>query len=147
MGMAGATKMDEAEEEELVARWKRSGIWPHTAEQDTSISQTKSNGTTKISMYANFCPEVIFDHLGHFASFVGDYADEIDRDSAYRRLKRDGAPRDDWRWRWSVIHPTHYSECPLYSLLASGTQSDNSMDDSMREYLERRFSEHGGRYR
>jgi len=35
MGLTGATKIDEAEEERLAARWERSGIWPHTAEQGT----------------------------------------------------------------------------------------------------------------
>jgi hypothetical protein len=140
MGLTGATKIDEAEEERLAARWERSGIWPHSAEQGTSISQVDSNGITKTSMYANFCPEVMFDRLGHFASFISDYADEIDRDGMRRKLQRDGAPKDDWRWHWAVVSPTHYSECPLYSLLASATEPENSMDKSTREYLERRLA-------
>ena len=68
MGSAGATKMDEAEEERLVTHWKRSVIWPHTAEQDISISQIESDGVAKTSMFANFCPEVMFDRFGYFAS-------------------------------------------------------------------------------
>jgi len=132
--------MDEAEEKRLDARWTRSELWPHTAEQDTSISHSETNGVTRIGMYSNFCPEVIFDRLGYFASFVSDYADEIDRDSAHRRLQRESAPRNDWGWRWSTVHPMHYSECPLYSLLTSYTESEGRMDDSKRDYLERRLA-------
>jgi hypothetical protein len=143
MGKAGATKMEKSDEERLLNRWRQSKIWPRTAEQDTSISfSAHQNGSVaKASMYVNFCPEVTFEFFNVFASYLSDYADEIDRDLAHRRLVKTGALRNDWRWRWSSIRAMHYSECPLYSLLHNRNGMDDCMDASKRSYLEKRLED------
>ena len=74
----------------------------------------------KPSLFSNFCPEVSFDTFGWFASNLASYADEIDADFAHRRLAKEGASVQDWRWAWSQATPTHYTECPLYSPLLLG---------------------------
>ena len=143
MGSAGATKMDKAEEERLFARWKQSDIWPHTADQDTGTFQTVSDsGATQTSMFLNFCPEVTFDIFGLFASALGNYTDEMDRDFAHRRLQREDVPSNDWRWSWSFVTPMHYSQCPLYSLLSSKGEPREAMDDSKQDLFEETASEH-----
>jgi hypothetical protein len=67
--------------------------------------------------FLTFCPEVMFDRFGVFASTAHDYADESDRDREHERLGRDGAAPTDWRWEWASISRLHYSECPVYSPL------------------------------
>jgi 5-methylcytosine-specific restriction endonuclease McrA len=66
----------------------------------------------------DFCPEVNYQVFGLFASSLDEYADEIDRDVAYRRLEREGAPGADPRWRWCVTIPRHYSECREFSIFS-----------------------------
>jgi hypothetical protein len=68
-------------------------------------------------MYMNFCPETTYDRFGWFAADLYEYSDDIDRDAAYAKLGREGTRGEDWRWRWDIIHPRHYTECSLYSLL------------------------------
>ena len=57
----------------------------------------------------NFCPEVSFDYFGFFAN------------EAQRALDADKGANDHWMTGWSAVTPTHYSECPLYSLLPAET--------------------------
>lgn len=106
-----ATETDAA----LLAKWKKTDLWPALDEHATSISG--SDG--KKSQFSNFCPEVSFDTFGLFASSLCRYIDEIDREAAENWLVGHGrAFAMDWRWEWASLNPMHYSECPLYSLLA-----------------------------
>jgi len=109
----GATQIDPAEDADLRTKWERSDMWPSTGEQATSVSGPPGNA----KMFMNFCPETAFDRFGWFATDLFHYTDEIDVGVAHARLGREGTHGDDWRWAWEIIHPMHYTECPLYSLL------------------------------
>ena len=105
------------EDKRLMERWQRSDLWPVVVEQDTAIMGRKPGNP---SLYSNFCPEVSFDRFGLFASSLGYYADEIDSDVAAKRLSKEHASSQDWRWYWAHVNPMHYTDCPLYSPLLLG---------------------------
>lgn len=113
LGEAGSTKIDPAEDQKLLARWKASDLWPVTNEQATSILGPAGNP----NHFVNFCPEVTFDRFGLFACSLSDYPDELDREIGHSQLRKEDATRDDWRWSWAYVSPLHYSQCPLYSPL------------------------------
>jgi hypothetical protein len=113
LGHAGSTEIDAKEDKRLLEKWKKSDLWPVTREQATSIAGEPGNPFS----FSNFCPEVAHDRFGFFASFLGCYADEIDREIAHKSLIKEGAFRGDWRWAWAYASPMHYTECPLYSPL------------------------------
>jgi hypothetical protein len=92
-------------------------LWPRTAEQETALSG--SGGEPHI--FSQFCPEVVHDRFGWFATSLAAYPDELDRDFAHAALSRSLAKSDDWHWAWWQMTPMHYSECPLYSVLSRTT--------------------------
>ncbi|MDO3530280.1 hypothetical protein [Ralstonia pseudosolanacearum] len=96
-------------DEELLAKWKATPLWPLVAEHETSI--------TNKSLFDNFCPEVSFDRFGLFASYLARYAEEIDKELVHQSLTRDGASAKNWAWKWQTVQEMHYTECPLYSQL------------------------------
>lgn len=103
----------------LLQRWKASPLWPVVDEHATAIGNRSS--------FSNFCPEVTFDVFHLFASSLGSYSDEIDRDAAESAIIADGSLNSkDWRLNWSHVTAMHYSECPLYPQLAHTTQSKQS---------------------
>ena len=112
------TALQPSEERRLLGKWEKSEHWPKVDEHAASVLDGKH--------FSHFCPEVAFDVFGLFASELHRYADEIDTHAAHAQLANEKAPANDWRWQWSQITPLHYSECRLYSLLASvgldGTQ-------------------------
>ncbi len=121
LGEAGSTRIEPAEDERLKRMWEGSDLWPRTAEYATAVSGPKDeHGEWKHQHFSNFCPEVAYDRFGYFASYLGSYAVEIDRDFAHQRLGEAGASRDEWRWAWAGVQPMHYTECPLYSPLVYG---------------------------
>jgi hypothetical protein len=113
LGEAGSTKIDPIEDAKLLTKWKASDLWPATLEQATSVLGTDGSP----DQFMNYCPEVMFDRFGLFASGLSGYADELDRDLARSKLGKEHATADDWRWRWSFVSPLHYTECALYSPL------------------------------
>jgi hypothetical protein len=122
LGKAGSTGIEPEEDKRLHKKWRDSDLWPITAEQEPGIS--KQDG--EIKSFSKFCPEVIYDTFGYFATFLSKYADEIDSGLADKKLSEEGAPREDWRWYWWMLTPMHYSECPLYSpLLYDPAESEN----------------------
>lgn len=118
----GATQIAPAEDAALRGKWERSDTWPVTGEQSTSVSGPPGDP----KMFMNFCPEAAFDRFGWFATDLHHYTDEIDVGLAHARLGREGTHGEDWRWTWEMIHPMHYTECPLYSLLLPRQGSSGS---------------------
>lgn len=114
LGQAGSTQITPEEDERLLREWRQSDLWPRTAEYEPSISG--SGGAP--SLYSNFCPEVLFDRFGYFATHLARYADEVDQGVAQEQLATINAPSNDPRWRWAGITSQHFSECPLYSVLS-----------------------------
>jgi hypothetical protein len=110
---AGSTKIDPADDEALLNQWEKSDLWPVTREQATSVSSVDDEPKT----FDNFCPEATFERFGFFATYLHRYSDNIDLETAHARLGKYGTQGEDWRWTWDMIHPMHYTECPLYSLL------------------------------
>lgn len=120
LGSAGSTEIEPDEDERLKRYWERSDLWPRTREYATAVGRSGKQDRTETHHFSNFCPEVAYDRFGYFASYLGDYADEIDKDFAHERLGERGVSRNDWRWRWAAVQPLHYTECPLYSPLVHG---------------------------
>jgi hypothetical protein len=116
LAYAGSTPIEPEEDRRLKERWLRSDLWPVTEEQKTSVLGPSSGP----QQFWRFCPEVLFDRFGVFASALADYHDDIDRKVAHARLSEQDAASDDAEWSWALLHPMHYSECPLYSGLQLG---------------------------
>jgi hypothetical protein len=114
LGDAGSTKLEAKEDKRLLKKWHKSDLWPRTAEQETTVFS--SDG--KPYLFAKFCPEVLHDRFGWFATSLAAYPDEVDQNLAHRALGLSHAEADDWRWAWWQMTPMHYSDCPLYSLLS-----------------------------
>lgn len=74
--------------------------------------------------FGNFCPEVAFEIFGYFASYLARYSDEIDQGIAHNKLGEGIAVKNDWRWAWGTLSPQHYTDCPLYSVLAHRNNND-----------------------
>ncbi len=124
----GSTAIDPVEDEKLHKKWSSSYLWPATDEQATSVMGFSSGSQT----LSRFCPEVTYDQFGHFASFLADYADTVDREAAHARLAREETDSNDWRWYWSSVIPLHYSECVLYSPLAHRSREEIKRESAPR---------------
>lgn len=121
LGAAGSTQIDAEEDERLKLYWEGSDLWPRTDEYATAVHRfSDKDGTRHTEHFVHFCPEVAFDRFGYFASDLFDFADEIDRGMAQKRLAEEGVSGSDWRWRWASLTPMHYGECPLYAPLVQG---------------------------
>lgn len=120
LGCAGSTNIEDADEVRLLDYWKKSDLWSKTGEYETSVAGPKDNP----KIFSNFCPEIAFDRFGYFASFLAGYADEIDSDSAHARLARRNASAKDWRWSWSSLTQSHYTDCHYYSILDHRSKND-----------------------
>ena len=117
LGQAGSTKIEPDEDERLKTIWEESDLWPRTAEEETSI--TRIGEETR--GFENFCPEVSYERFHLFASYLHRYSDEIDIEFAHQQLGRAGVAGTNWQWTWSSVSPMHFTECPLYSPLTSGS--------------------------
>ena len=114
------TKMSHEKIKELESLWHNSDQIPAVAEHDTGISGPGDEKTA----FDNFCPEISFDIFGLFSISLHKYSDEIDIDTAHRRLSKEAFP-DDWRWSWASVIPLHYLQCPVYSQLLSKQSSSS----------------------
>lgn len=114
LGESGFTTRISAEDDRrLQSAWQKTDLWPRTDEQKSAVMGSAENP----KHFLNFCPEVLFERFGLFASGLHGYADETDQDAAHARLAKEGAGPSDWRWSWSSVTPMHYRDCPLYSPL------------------------------
>jgi len=127
-----ATKMDEVEDEKILAMWKESPLFPSLGEQDTYISGCDG----RMSSMSNACPEVSYDVFGLFASFLSRYSDEVDISEAHKRLEAEATVSSDWRWNWQFVHQAHYFDCSLYSSINSTDQIGMQPQCSESEIIE-----------
>lgn len=131
LGEAGSTKIDPKEDRKLSKYWDRSKLRPATREQEPEISGFDDD----VRSFNKFCPEVLFDRFGFFATYLHRHTDELDIEFAHRDLSKMEAKSNDWRWYWSSCEPLHYSECSLFSLLQE-IRNNNSRAGSKNEILE-----------
>jgi len=96
--------------ERLEKKWKP--FVPTVAEEDVYITRVGD----QFRSISGACPEVASEVFGCFASGLHHYADEIDHDSAHKRLGEEGVDMSDFRWYWSMVEPRHYTECREYSI-------------------------------
>lgn len=116
LGGAGSTQIETFKDEWLKQEWEKSDLWPTTDEQATMIT----GPAAEAKHFWRFCPEVLFERFGIFASDISSYGDEIDVGIAHRELAASNVAAEDWRWLWRYVKPCHYTECPLYSLIRDG---------------------------
>lgn len=110
--------LDKETDDRIYQKWKNSDLWPVLLEDFTSMS---GGGTP--NCFSNFCPEISYSTFGVFARLVIRFFDELDQESVYKQLEREGAKHgEDWRWRYLHVEPMHYSQCPVYSLLSKETK-------------------------
>jgi len=134
LGNSGVmTKLDQAEDARLTAKWSRHPLWPRTAEQEPSVFNK--------AIYSHFCPEVMFDTFGLFASGLAEYPGELDRDLAHQSLGRKHAAGGDWRWQWAQVHAMHYSDCPQYAPLMHDVPASPVSSAARKWYNPRRWIE------
>ncbi|MFJ3120437.1 hypothetical protein ACIPI6_28270 [Pseudomonas protegens] len=108
------TSMSTSKVEALDAFWNESGLLPVIEEEDTGISGTDG----RITSLSNFCPEVSFTYFRLYASHLGRYVDEIDKDCGHRVAERENIP-GDWRYEWGFLSECHYLECVVYNQVES----------------------------
>ncbi|MBD3322389.1 MAG: hypothetical protein GF350_14910 [Chitinivibrionales bacterium] len=123
LGEAGiTTKIDPDDDDDLQAMWENTEYWPKIGEHATSIAGPEN----QTKHFSKFCPEVSYEVFGLFVSALYKYADEIDRGNVEKLLSNLGRSfAKDWRWEWAYVHPMHYSECNLYSVLHGKVHSTN----------------------
>ena len=127
----GATAIEPDEDARLLKKWKGTELWPKIREHETAILFADG----KLSQIIRFCPEVVYDRFGLFCTDLGTYADEIDIDSAHKRLSAEGASSDNPKWNWSYAKEGHFSECSLYSVLSHTNQESSEAEPWWREHL------------
>lgn len=114
LGESGfTTRLPADDDRRLQAAWQKTDVWPRMDEHKSAVMGWAEDPRH----FLNFCPEVLFERFGVFASGLHGYASESDRDAAHARLGKESAVSSDWRWSWSPVTPMHYRECPLYSPL------------------------------
>lgn len=114
LGKAGCTAIPQDEDAALKGRWERHPLWPVVDEQATQITRSDK----RPHAFHKFCPEVLGETFGYFATFLAPYTDELDSGLASERLGKEGASANDPRWNWAFCTPQHFTECPLYSCLS-----------------------------
>ena len=117
LGEAGfTTAIPRDRDDRLCAIWQQSDLWPSVREQAASIMGPADDPRHLM----NFCPEVLYERFGLFATALHGYADEIDIDSAHSQLAAEHAPASDWGWTWASVNPMHYTDCRYCQVEADG---------------------------
>ena len=104
------TSISDDKKSDLDAFWAESGLLPVIAEDDTGIRRSEG----KSSSFSNFCPEVTFTYFRYYASYLANYANEIDSDIGHRIAKRESIT-NDWRYEWAFVTGCHFLDCSVYS--------------------------------
>lgn len=109
------SKLDTALDKEIGNKWENTDLWPAARHEFSGILSSNK----KPFEYRDFCPEVIAEAFGLFASTLIRYSDEYEREAASKWLaKQENISINDWRRQWSSVSEMHYTYCPLYSLLS-----------------------------
>lgn len=103
------TSISSGERAKLDELWENSGLSPVIAEEDTGITSADERPLS----FENFCPEVSFQYFGYYATFLANYADEMDKENGHRVAERENLGKD-WRFRWAAVSACHYLECSMY---------------------------------
>lgn len=114
-GYAGISEEDRDRLSRKWAGWR-------TQAPEQSPSYFGSDGRYSFS---RICPEVGYVFFGYFAAGFYRYGDVLDSELAHERLAKDHVPSSDHRWLWWSIEPEHYTECVVYSVLATEVKIDS----------------------
>lgn len=120
------TSISADKKEALDAFWENSRLLPVINEDDTSISGFDGG----INSLSNFCPEVSFTYFRYYASFLGKYVDEIDKDCGHSIAERENIP-GDWRYEWGFMSACHYLDCSFYSQVHDFNSQDIGKFDKL----------------
>ena len=123
LGEAGSTSIPKSQDNRLLAKWKKSDLWPLTRELATAVM----GSDPKPFLFSNFCPEIAFDRFGYFATDLSRYADDIDVGIAHERLGQEHAPARDPRWSWASVRSQHYLDCPIYAVLSHRSKAPENL--------------------
>lgn len=119
LSSAGHTAINPEKDEMLKKKWERSDLWPTIDEQATSISGAPGRKKS----FSNFCPEVVYDSYGLFASDLFPYHDEIDHGIKFGLKEK--MPNGHWIFDWAHVSKVHYTDCSIYSPLKLKRESEN----------------------
>ena len=114
LGQAGSTSIPKREDARLLKFWKKSDLWPRTAEQATSLVGADGNP----SLYSNFCPEVTFERFGFFAKSLARHSDGLDAAFMHQRLAAEKVAPGHPSWSWASHSGQHFTDCSVYTVLA-----------------------------
>lgn len=101
------TTVPDDREASLDKKWKP--FEPVIDEESPSFSKV---GDTLLSI-SHFCPEVVCEWFGYFASGLYGYGDQSDRGVAQKVYEREGIS-EQFDPAWASITPRHYTECREY---------------------------------
>ena len=77
------------------------------------------SGSKTLDSFKNFCPELVYEKHGYFATDLARYVDDFDSNQAKKDLTLEAAAKDDPRWKYMIVKPQHFSECKEYSILGN----------------------------
>lgn len=115
--IAGVSKDDE---ERLDAKWR--AWFEPVAEKAPAVMGVDD----RFVGASNICPEVGYDVFRYFGTSFHRHADESDAGFAHEWLAKQAAPSDHPLWHWSTVREMHYTECPMYSTLATAVMLDEA---------------------
>lgn len=106
-------KVSKEQETKLDAHWNKSTLFDSKIQVEP---QVWLRGTS-ITSWLNCCPEIVFEAWKVFATSGRHFSDSNDRDLTHRELESQRVPKQDPRWRFEQLEPTHYHECREFSVL------------------------------
>ena len=117
----------------LKRKWEKSGLWPMTGEQATSVS-----GDPGLPQrFSNLCPEVGYDNLGYFGSeFIPDTG-EPDHQELKQHFRNERISHKHWIFKWAYVSKMHYTECPLYLPLKEREKSKKKKGRLFQKLIQR----------
>ena len=100
-----------AEEQVLEAHWAEHPVLNRALKPEPEVTQRPAGG---IGTWLYCCPELVFAAWGVFAHSGTFYLNQTEKEATRRAL---GLGPKDPGWDYSWLEPSHYSECPEFSVL------------------------------